>query len=240
MNEGPGIGSFSESLLNDGRIYGVLTGIVIKNDAVNDKEKPGPGRVKVKIPLLGMAESNWARIASLMTGKGRGIFFLPEVDDEVLVAFENGDVNRPYVIGSLWNGKDEPPETNADGKNNLRVVKTRSGHLVEFSDKAGEERIRLISAKGHAILLDDKSGSESIQIIDKAGKNKIVIQTKDNKVSIISGKDLEISAPSGKLTLTAQTVEINSSADTKIEAKAGMNVKAAGSMALKGAMINLN
>jgi len=57
-----------------------------------------------------------------MAGKDRGIFFLPEVDDEVLVAFENGDINQPYVIGSLWNGVDVPPETNSDGKNDVKLI----------------------------------------------------------------------------------------------------------------------
>lgn len=105
---------------SDSRIYGVVVGIV-----TNNKDTEKLGRVKVKIPRLsGEDESNWARVTSFMAGKERGAFFLPEVDDEVLVAFEYGDINMPYVIGSLWNGKDVPPENNSDGKNNIRVIRS--------------------------------------------------------------------------------------------------------------------
>jgi uncharacterized protein involved in type VI secretion and phage assembly len=232
MNEGISISNFTDYIKENGKIFGVMIGIVIKNDSANDAEKPGPGRVKVKIPLLGMLESNWARIASFMAGKERGAFFLPEVDDEVLVAFENGDVNKPFIIGALWNGKDVPPETNSDGKNNMRVVKTRSGHIIQFCDKKDEEKILVKSAKGQILEMNDKNGSETFSIADKSGKNKIVISTKDNKVTITSEKDIEFSAPKGKFSVNAKNIEIKSSADTKIEASANMTIK--------GAAVNIN
>lgn len=239
MSQGPGISDFVDSFIHEGKLYGVMVGIVIKNDSANDADKPGPGRVKVKIPIIGMAESNWARMAAFMAGKERGAFFLPEVDDEVLVAFENGDPNRPYIIGSLWNGKDAPPDTNSDGKNNIRVIKSRSGHLFQFNDKKGEEKITVTSSKGHTIVMDDKSGSETIQITDKSGKNQIIISTKDNKVSIQSDKDIEITAK-GKLALSANNIEMKSSADTKIQSSAGLDVKASANMNIKGATVNIN
>ncbi|MEF2967753.1 phage baseplate assembly protein V [Paenibacillus sp. M1] len=240
MSEGIGFSNYGDGGKYDGKIYGVMVGIVIKNDSANDGEKPGPGRVKVKIPLLGMKESNWARLASFMAGKERGAFFLPEIDDEVLVAFENGDVNRPYVIGALWNGKDAPPDINSDGKNNIRMIKSRSGHVLKFNDKQDEESVTLTTAKGHVIRLDDKKGEETVQIIDKSGKNKIVIQTKDNKIAITSEKDIEIAAPKGKLSIQAKDIELKSSAATKIESSAGMDIKASGTMNVKGATVNIN
>jgi uncharacterized protein involved in type VI secretion and phage assembly len=240
MNEYIGISNFTDYINNDGKILGVMVGTVIKNDSANDSEKPGTGMVKVKIPLIGMVESNWARIASFMAGKERGAFFLPEVDDEVLVAFENGDVNKPFIIGSLWNGKDAPPDTNSDGKNNKRVIKSRSGHTIELDDKNGEEKVTIKSSKGHTLEMVDKSGSETFSIIDKAGKNKIVISSKDDKVTVTSGKDIELSAPQGKITMNAKNIEIKSSADTKIEASAGMDVKASSNMTIKGATVNIN
>ncbi|EPR11625.1 phage baseplate assembly protein V [Ruminiclostridium papyrosolvens] len=240
MSEGISISNFTEYIQKDEKVLGVMIGVVIKNDSANDSEKPGPGLVKVQIPLLGMKESNWARIASFMAGKERGAFFLPEVGDEVLVAFENGDVNKPFIIGALWNGKDTPPEKNSDGKNNIRVIKSRSGHIFEFSDKSGEERILLKSSKGHIVQIDDKSGAESIQIIDKSGSNKLTISTKDNKITINSGKDIEFSAPNGKLSINAKEIEIKSSAATKIEASAAMDIKASSNMTVKGATVNIN
>lgn len=200
---------------SDSRIYGVVVGIVTNN---RDAEKLG--RVKVKIPRLsGEDESNWARVISFMAGKDRGAFFLPEVDDEVLVAFEYGDINMPYVIGSLWNGKDVPPENNSDGKNNIRVIRSRSGHVITF---------------------DDSDGSEQIRIMDKTEKNMIIIDTKNNKISIKSDKDIELSAPNGKVIIEAMDIETKSTASTRIEAASGVDVKASGNLNIKGAMVNIN
>src|ERR1700750_2275998 len=85
-----------------GRIYGVVVAVV-----TNNQDPDGFGRVKVKFPWLSdVDESSWARIAAPMAGKARGIYFLPEVDDEVLVIFEHGDVRSPYVLGALWNCQD--------------------------------------------------------------------------------------------------------------------------------------
>jgi uncharacterized protein involved in type VI secretion and phage assembly len=197
------------------KIFGVAAAIV-----TNNKDELEEGRVKIKFPWLSDDnETDWVRIATLMTGNERGSFFLPEVGDEVLVAFEQGDINHPYIIGALWNGKDKPPEKNSDGKNNLRIIKSRSGHVIKF---------------------DDTEGKEKIEIMDKTEKNIIVIDTKDNKISLSSDKDIEISAPNGKVTINAMDIEVKSSASTKIEASAGMDLKASGNTTIKGAMVNIN
>jgi uncharacterized protein involved in type VI secretion and phage assembly len=215
---------------SESKVNGVVVGIV-----TNNKDPDSLGRVKVKIPRISSEdESNWARVISFMAGKERGAFYLPEVDDEVLVAFEYGDINIPYVIGSLWNGKDKPPITNDNGKNNLRIIKSRSGHIIR---------------------LDDTEGNEKIEIVDKTENNKIVIDSKENKISIISDKDFEIAAPNGKVTIGAKDIEIKASASTKlnandieakaslsakIEASSSMDLKASGTMTIKGAMVNIN
>lgn len=205
----------TEQNKNSRGFYGIMTGVV-----TNNQDPDGLGRVKVKIPRLsGDDESNWARVATFMAGKERGAFFLPEVDDEVLVAFECGDINMPYVIGALWNGVDKPFETNSDGKNDKRVIKSRSGHLIR---------------------LDDKDGAEKIEIIDKTEKNLITIDTASNKIIISSDKDIEISAENGKVTINAQEIEIKSSAATKVEAGAGMDLKASAKMTVKGATVEIN
>ena len=196
-------------------IQGVVIGIV-----TNNEDPDGMGRVKVKFPWLSDAdESNWARIATPMAGAERGIYFLPEVDDEVLVAFEHGDVRLPYVIGALWNGQDAPPEDNADGSNNIRVIKSRSGHVIR---------------------LNDEDGREKIEIIDKSEKNSIVIDTAENTIAITTDKDITFSATQGTIKLEAQNIEITSSAKTKIEAGSEMGVEAAATMNIKGATVNIN
>lgn len=197
------------------KITGVVVGLV-----TNNQDPDNMGRVKLKFPWLsGEEESNWARMAVPMAGNDRGVYFLPEVDDEVLVAFEHGDVHFPYVIGALWNGKDAPPAGNGDGKNNVRVIKSRSGHVIR---------------------LTDEDGKETIEIVDKSEKNFLVIDTAKNSITITADKDIVLSASKGTIKLDAQKIEITSSADTKIESGAGMDIKAGATMTIKGATVNIN
>jgi uncharacterized protein involved in type VI secretion and phage assembly len=197
------------------RIAGVAVAVVTNNQ---DPDKLG--RVKVRFPWLSdNDESHWARVAAPMAGNQRGVYFLPEVDDEVLVAFEHGDFRFPYVVGALWNGKDAPPATNDDGKNNIRVIKSRSGSLIR---------------------LNDEKGKETIEIVDKSGKNSIVLDTAKNTVTITSDQDITLKAPKGTITLDAQTVTVKSSSNSKFQAGAGMDVKATGTLTLKGSTVNIN
>ncbi|TCK43721.1 hypothetical protein B0G84_2063 [Paraburkholderia sp. BL8N3] len=199
----------------DGRYFGVVIGIVTNNHDPQDMH-----RVKVRFPWLADSdESNWARVASTMAGNGRGAYFLPEVDDEVLVAFEHGSVEHPYVIGSLWNGRDTPPESNADGNNDNRTLKSHSGHVVRLCDRDGQEKI---------------------EIIDKTGNNRIVISAAGNTIAIEAQGDIAIRSQTGKLTIDAVGVEINSKADVKVQAATTVDVSASAQMSLKAAMINLN
>ena len=99
-------------------IGGVAAAVVVDN-----RDKQGMGRIQVRLP--GWSDNKvtyWARVAAFMAGAERGALFLPEIDDEVLVGFEFGDVTRPYVLGALWNGKDKPPISTAEGNNDLRLI----------------------------------------------------------------------------------------------------------------------
>jgi uncharacterized protein involved in type VI secretion and phage assembly len=199
----------------ESRFYGVAFAVV-----TNNKDPDGLGRVKVKLPWMDeQAESDWARLVSPMAGAGRGFYFLPEVDDEVLVAFEHGSPEHPYVLGALWNGKDKPPESNSDGKNNVRTIKSRSGHVIRLTDKDGDEKI---------------------EIVDKSAKNSIVISTKDNTITITADADVAIQSSKGKLKLSGNGVEINSKAGVKIEAAQNMDLKATAQLNIKGQMVNIN
>lgn len=198
------------------RTYGVVVAIVMDN-----KDPRGFGRVRVKYPASSDDEiGHWARVAVLMAGAQRGTFFLPEVDDEVLVAFEQGDIMRPYIIGALWNGKDKPPDANSDGENNLRFIKSRSGHLVR---------------------LDDTDGAEKIEIIDKSGKNSITIDTAENTIAIKSDKDITIEATQGTIKLNAKNIELSSTAETKIVAQGGATLDGSPkTTTVKGSKVNIN
>jgi uncharacterized protein involved in type VI secretion and phage assembly len=197
-------------------MIGVAVGVV-----TNNKDPDNLGRVRVKFPWFSENdESQWARVATLMGGKDRGTVFLPEVDDEVLVAFERGDVRRPYIVGALWNGVDTPPkEFENDGKNNVRLIKSRSGHLIK---------------------LDDTDGGEKIEVVDKSGKNSIVIDTKENTITITADKDIVLEAPQGKISLSAKEIAVKTTAAAKIEAGSEMTLQASATMTVKGATVNIN
>jgi len=197
------------------RFYGVVVGIV-----TNNKDPDDLHRVKVRFPWLSNdVESHWARVAAPMAGKNRGAYFLTEVDDEVLVAFEHGQVDHPYVVGSLWNGKYNAPESNADGENNHRTLRSRSGHVLRFNDK---------------------SGNETIEIIDKTGNNKVVIDSANNSITIEAKSDITIKSATGKLTMQANGIEMKSQMGVTVEAAQNMDLKANAIVTVKGAMIRLN
>lgn len=225
------------------REAGVVVGLVT---SLKDPEKLG--RVKVKFPWLGdNVESYWARVAVPSAGPERGIAYLPEVNDEVLVAFEHGDFHRPYVLGGLWNSQDKPPEADKllDGDKVVqRVIKSRSGHLI---------------------VLDDTDGSEQIIIRDKTGENEIVIDSSNKALKVKIGGDVtleaqgaitvkstskDITLDGNNLTFKAKqnvSVEANSNIDLKataqctVQGTAGVTVKnAAAQVALSGPSVNIN
>jgi uncharacterized protein involved in type VI secretion and phage assembly len=197
------------------RFYGVVVGVV-----TNNQDPDNMHRVKVRFPWLSNdVESNWARVASPMAGHQRGVYCLPEVDDEVLVAFEHGIVDHPYVLGSLWNGRDDPPESNGNGENNHRTIKSRSGHIVRLNDAAG---------------------SETIEIIDKSGDNRIVVNTAQNSITIDARSDITIKSATGKLTMEANGIEMKSQAGITAQAALSMDLKANAQVTVKGATIHLN
>ncbi|HEX8364263.1 MAG TPA: phage baseplate assembly protein V [Allosphingosinicella sp.] len=168
---------------SEGAISGVVSAVVSGND-----DPEGLGRVRLSLPWRDGFETGWARVATPMAGAGRGLYFLPEVGDEVLVAFERGDVNFPYVIGSLWNGRDRPPRTNEGGSNDVRTIRTRGGHTLLFDD--GEEgRVEISLADGKSVIIH----GDGILIDD--GANRIALDAKAGSVTIDAKQTLKLKAP---------------------------------------------
>ena len=239
--------TLSQILSSDGgnhQMQGLANGVVIGLVTnVNDSEG-GMGRVKVKFPWLDdTLESNWMRIASPMAGSSRGFMFLPEVNDEVLVAFDHGDFNSPYVIGMLWNGTDTPPlaasDAVASGKVVKRIIKTRVGHTVQFDDTDNAEQILIKSKSGHQIILDDKSGSEKVTIKDKTGNNSLVIDSTANSMTV-NVKDFKITA-TGSVTITAsQKIDMSATQDISLSATKNLNLSATAKGELKGTQVSIN
>jgi uncharacterized protein involved in type VI secretion and phage assembly len=178
-----------------GRWYGVYPALV-----TDIKDPENQGRVKVTLPWSPDTESAryeaWARLATLMGGNNRGTWLIPDAQDEVLIVFEGGDPRRPYVIGSLWNGKDSPPDSmDGGGQNNRKVIRSRNGVKITLDDSDGRESLTLETPAGQKITLKDGPGS--IEIADSNG-NSIKLEASGITVNA-----------SGKVTVKASTAEIS-------------------------------
>jgi uncharacterized protein involved in type VI secretion and phage assembly len=195
------------------RVYEPVIGIVTDN-----KDPSKLGRVKLKIPILSDQDTTyWCPIIMLGAGKNRGWFFIPDKDDEVLVMFEHGDLNRPLVVGALWNGKDKPPDKNPGG-NPRRVLKSRLGSKITFDD--------------------DK---KQLIIEDGVGKGKITFDSQANKITIeaIDG-DVCFQTPADDMTIVAQSIEMTANTNLEIHAGDAMQWGAGGSATIKSSGTTLS
>lgn len=178
-----------------GKFYGVYTAVV-----TDIADPDGQGRVKIKLPWApdssGSSYEVWARLATMMAGNNRGTWFIPDVDDEVLIVFEAGDTRRPYVVGALWNGRDAAPETmDSAGNNYIKSIRSRNGVKVTLDDTDGQETLKLETPGGQSMTLKDGPGS--VEIRDSNG-NFIKMES--------SGITVNAAA---KVTINASTVEVN-------------------------------
>lgn len=146
-----------------GTFYGVYVAQVI-----DIKDPDGQGRVKIKLPWSPDGSDGeyqaWARLATMMAGSNRGTWFIPHVDDEVLIAFSAGDARHPFVIGSLWNGQDQPPESmDGAGNNYKKTIHSKNGVRVCLDDQDGQESLTLETPGGQMVELKDGPGGITVE-----------------------------------------------------------------------------
>lgn len=184
------------------RIYGVVIGIVTENEDPDEM-----GRVKLQFPWLDdNAVSDWARIAAPGAGAGAGVVWLPHVDDEVLVAFEHGDVSRPIVLGGLWNGRDTIPFDYGDldsGAVTYSGFTTRTGHKISFWESSSESSIQLLTKGGAVNVVLDEQNSEVK--VETTGK---IILDAQGDVEIKAGGGIKLNA-TGNVEIKGATVALN-------------------------------
>lgn len=169
------------------RWFGLYPALVV--DLV---DPDGKGRIKVKFPSFGAAGESvtaWATLITPYADADQGLEILPEVDSQVVVAFEAGDPMRPYIVGACWNGQASLPET-AQAANNLRTLKTRSGSLLQFDDTEGAAKVTLSMASGHKLVLDDAAQELTVE---HSNGCKIVMNIA-GQVSITANATVEVTA----------------------------------------------
>jgi uncharacterized protein involved in type VI secretion and phage assembly len=207
--------------LESHRVYEPTIGLVTDN-----KDPQKLGRVKIKFPTLSDKDTTWwAPIIMLGAGKNRGWFFIPEIDDEVLCLFEHGELERPFVVGALWNGKDKPPEKNP-GSNPKRVIKSRQGNKITFDDDAMK------------IIIEDGTGKGKITFDSNA--NKIIIEALDG--------DVCFQAPQGEIKIVAKSAAFKATSNIEIHAGQAMawgtdaaaKFDGSGGVTMSGSKVNVN
>ena len=190
----------------------LLTALVIDN---NDPEKLG--RVLVSLPALPEGPELWARMVTPLAGENRGICFLPEIGDEVLVAFSQGELASAYILGGLWGKEKQPPEDLDYDGNNLKMIRTRAGHTLIFDDTDDKGRITLIDNKENSLVIDPSDGritlnaKSTIELITDGDiylSGKKIILEADNTIEIKSGSSLTLDG-GNEAYLKGGTVKIN-------------------------------
>ncbi len=238
--------------LHSANIFGAYVGIVTDN-----VHTEGDYRVRVKFPTLpGDDQSWWCRIATFGASKeGMGAFFLPEVNDEVVVVFLNGDFNSGIVLGTLWNGVDKPAYSNQDAssktnryqsndakfklkteakKNDIRSISTRKKHELVFNDNASEPGVVLSSGQKHRIVLNDKDNQPTqIEIYDGKEENYILIDNKNKKITIETKTGDMLLKAKETITLECKNLVTKSDQETKMTVGTNYKMTASSNMEMK-------
>jgi type VI secretion system secreted protein VgrG len=223
-------------------------------DTVENNDPDALGRIRVQFLWQRGTDqkSPWIRVASPSSGKGKGFYVVPEVGDQVVVAFEHNNPDRPYVLTGIFNGDTKPEHHNSD--NNLKAIKTKGGNTILMNDEKGKESFGITSPKDVSLTASD--GKVTI-----TGKDLITVESQGNDIKIdspgtvtISAKEIKFEAGS-KITLSAPTIEaeamkefkatsaqisIEADATNTIKGGATVNIEATGMTNISGSVINLN
>ncbi len=227
------------------KIDGVMVGNVTDND-----DPEGLGRVKVSLPIREVEnETDWVRIATMMGGPGRGSYFVPEVGDEVLVAFHLGEVRRPYVIGTLWNNQQTPPPVADMGilTNNIRTITSRAGHQLTFDDGLLWGKIILKARRGQIIEIDDLLDTITIRDGGKVCEVKVGGIGPFSKVKIRAGLSMATMTPKGiisikgkAITIAAGKIALKAAGAVSIKSGGLLSLASTGIVKIKGAIVKIN
>jgi phage baseplate assembly protein V len=187
----------ARSRTTDQRYYGVANALVVE---VNDPESEG--RIKVRYPWFDEnTVSGWVPVCQLYAGNGYGSYFVPEVGDEVVVAFVHGDMRLPIVLGGLYNGSDKPKRAR-DENNDPKLIRTKGGHQILLDDTAGKEKVEITDAKGNVLVFDTAKNTITLE-----AQSDVTIESKTGTLAL-KGAKVDITA-TGAMTLSGQTIGLN-------------------------------
>ena len=190
---------------------------VVPAQVVNNIDQTNMGRVQVRLPWLPGFEP-WARVSALMAGDSRGTYFIPQIGAEVLVAFNQGDVREPFIIGSLWNGQDSPPAQDPDDPVITRMIRTPTGHEIAFDESTGT--ISITSADQQQITMDP----DKVEITTAEGTAVITLETGGN-ISLQSQVRIDLQAPT--ISIQGDILDLKGQASASIDGGGACQIQAA-------------
>ncbi|MCB9761854.1 MAG: phage tail protein [Alphaproteobacteria bacterium] len=199
---------------------GATLGGVVFARVTDNKDPEGLNRVQVSFPWIDASQlSAWARVVTPMAGPARGFYALPEVDDEVLVAFEMGRPDRAVVLGAVWSKAQAAPYAPTSDANPIRAFVSPAGHRLVFDDTADAEKIIIQTADGtNKIEIDASTPAMSIAV---AGD-----------LTITSDGAVTLSAPNGDVAIDCANFKVTATGDVTLEASGALNAAAQTGMAL--------
>jgi len=236
------------------RTQGITAAVVVNNNASTRQ-----GRVQVRIPWLPGIDP-WVRVAVPMAGDQRGMYFIPQPDDEVLVAFGDSDFRDAFVIGSLWNGEDKPPATDSDDPVKKRLIRSPQGLLIQLDDdipsitltiksrgrtKVGPGSASLVDAEQNQARNDSNKDIVPFIVID----NKTVTvkrssganQDKDEQIVTLSDDGIHIEVKKGDIVLKAKQGDVQIEArNIRLKSDSESEIKASGNCTIKGNQVRIN
>jgi uncharacterized protein involved in type VI secretion and phage assembly len=201
--------------------FAIAPGVV-----TNNIDLIGEGRVQVKIPARPSFEP-WARLPSIGGSSGRGFMWVPQIGDEVLVAFADNDTSSAYILGGLWSSLNSPPLSVATDTLSKRVIKTglteALGHKIEFDD--AEQSITITTSTEQKITMDP----QKIELTNLAGTVSVTLDNDEQSVSINAVNKIDLSAV--QISMTATTIDMSG---------AKVSITSTGPCSIQGLPIQLN
>ncbi|MBN2145905.1 MAG: VgrG-related protein [Anaerolineales bacterium] len=229
-----------------------IAGVVVAK-VTNLQDPENLGRVQVKYPWLpknngAELSSAWARITNSMAGAQWGTHFLPEVDNEVLVAFDRGDMDFPYIIGALYSNVNKPPGDPATvlssdkSKVDQRIIKSRSGHTITLNDKEGEEQILILDKTTKNQILIDSKNNDMTTLVEQhyniTAKGDCVIKT-DGDTTIEAKGNLNLKSTNGDVVVDCTNFKVTAKSNADIKPTGNLTLKATGNASLEGMMVSV-
>ncbi len=178
------------------------------------------GRVQLRQPEALDGPPLWARVLVPQAGPQAGVWFRPDVGDEVVVDFLDGDRQQPIVLGALWNAGNPPPPAAPEE----HVIRTRGGHTVSLNDGTNSSQVAVTSASGRRLLFDDSTQQGRIELSNAAGTLRIVIDDTSGTITVEAASGDIIFSTGGDLTLSAANINLDAAAQVNITGGSGVDV----------------